>query len=327
MEDSHYRKIFKEISEGFSCVFLEGQKVYIKHQSTSDLVEFDDVYQSYLKRALDKGLETEEQVLESLKKDGMWTEKDENEIESQTFYLESLNRNKKNIVLPSALQQVNNQIKEAEQKVKELREKKSGLISNTANQYALNRANDYYIYNSFFKDKKLENPLYTEEEFAYVGVDEITRLISTYNDFHQSFSETKIQHLAIQDFYRIYYSFTERCTDFYGKPVVELTNFQLNLILYTRIYKNIFEQHDDIPDRIKKDPAALLDFANSSEAREEMKKKFEGKGNGGSTIVGATSDDMEELGLSNPGGKSLAEAAREKGGSLSMKDLMDLSGA
>ena len=119
MEDSGNRKIFKEISEGFSSVFLEGQKVYIRHQSTSDLVEFDDVYQSYLKKALDKFLETEEQVLESLKEDGMWTEKDENEIESQTFYLESLNRNKKNIVLPSALKQVNNQIKEAEQKILE----------------------------------------------------------------------------------------------------------------------------------------------------------------------------------------------------------------
>ena len=41
--------------------------------------------------------------------------------------------------------------------------------------------------------------------------------------------------------------------------------------MYTRIFKNIFEQNDDIPERIMDDPAALLDFANSSEAREEMK--------------------------------------------------------
>ena len=32
--------------------------------------------------------------------------------------------------------------------------------------------------------------------------------------------------------------------------------------------------NEDIPEKIKQDPEALLDFANSSEAREDMKNKF-----------------------------------------------------
>ena len=36
---------------------------------------------------------------------------------------------------------------------------------------------------------------------------------------------------------------------------------------------------------------------------------------------------MEELGLQTNTGVSLSEEAKKKGGSLSMKDLMDLSGA
>ena len=95
--------------------------------------------------------------------------------------------------------------------------------------------------------------------------------------------------------------------------------------MYTRIFKNIFEQYDDIPERIMDDPSALLDFANSASAREEMKKKFDGD-NAASTIMGATKEDMEELGITPSEGNSLAAAAKKKGGSLDMKDLMDLSG-
>ena len=83
--------------------------------------------------------------------------------------------------------------------------------------------------------------------------------------------------------------------------------------------------NDDLPDKIKKDPEALLDYANSSKAREEVKSKMSGS-SAGSTIVGATKEDLEDLGMDLSSGKSLESEARKKGGELSMKDLMDLNG-
>lgn len=327
MESSEYRKLFKEISRGYSPCFLGEKTFYIKHQAVDDLVDFDDIYQLHLDRATTRGLELKKDILSSLEEEGLWTPKDDSEIESQSFYLENLVRNKKNIVLKSALDQINKQIQEAEAKLSELQQKKSNLVINSAEQYALNRANDFYIYNSFYKDRALNDRLYTEEEYDHMNNKEISDMIILYNKFHDKFKDENIQHLAIQDFYKIYYHFSDSSSDFFGKPVVSLTNFQMNLILYTRIFKNIFEQHEDIPERIKKDPAALLDFANSSEAREDMKKRFDTGQAGGSTIVGATSEDLEELGVPQTTGKTLAQAAKEKGGSLSMRDLMDLSGA
>jgi hypothetical protein len=328
VDQSGYRKLFKEISKGYSPCFLGKDVFYIKHQSLDGLVDFDDVYNLYLGKALSRGLESKQDILDSLDKEGIWTSKDESDIQSQSFYLENLQKNKKNIVLKSALTQINLQVEEAEKKLKELEAKKSGLISSSAEQYALNRANDFYIYNSFYKDKDLNNRLYSEEEFDYINNKEVTDMIILYNTFHEKFKDENIQSLAIQDFYKVYYHFSETCRDFFGKPAVDLTNFQMNLILYTRVFKNIFDQHDDIPERIKKDPAALLDFANSSEARDDIKKKFNDDRAGGSTIVGATEEDLKELGLNqSEGKKSLSQAAKEKGGTLSMKDLMDLSGA
>lgn len=325
MELKSYRKLLKEITQGFSSCCIKEEPCFIRHQSTSDLVDFDDTYDMYFDRARTKGLPIEEEIFADLEEEGIWTPKDDTEIESQSFYLESLTKNKRNIYLKSALTQVNKQIKEAEQKLAELSSKKMSLISNSCEMYASNRANDFYMVNSFFRNEELSEPLYSSEEYEYADGAEITTLIRTYNNFYSRFGEKNIQNLTLQDFYKIYYAFSESANDFFGKPILSLTNFQLNLIIYTRIYKNIFEQYDDIPERIQSDPSALLDYANSSDAREEMKKKFDGD-SAASTIVGATAEDLEELGIQKSHGTSLSQAAKKKGGSLDMKDLMDLSG-
>jgi len=325
VDPKEYRGLFKEIVDGFSAYYVGEKKRFIKHQSTSDLVDFDQVYQMHFDRAIARGLPTEEEIFSDLEKEGVWSKSDDAEIETQKFYLQSLVKNKKNIYLKSALQRVNEQIKEAEKKLNELTSQKENLISNSSERYATNRANDFYMFNSFYKTQDLDEPLYTQEEFENISTKEVTNLVRIYNSFHTKFSEKKIQHLAIQDFYKIYYSFSESTMDFFGIPVVKLNNFQLNLLIYTRIFKNIFEMNDDIPDKIKKDPEALLDYANSSEAREEVKGKMNDSSSA-STIVGATKEDLEELGMNTSNGTSLHEAAKKKGGSLSMKDLMDIGG-
>jgi len=326
VEGKTHRRVLKEIVDGYSAYYVGDKKRYVKHQSLSDVVDFELVYDNHYERAKKRGLPPEEEILAQLEKDEIWSQKDEIEIEKQTFYLESLRKNKTNLYLKSAISQMNKQIKEGEEKLEKMIEEKNSLTSNSCENYALNRANDFYMFSSFFKDTEMREPLYTQEEFENIDASAITHLVRTYNEFHSKFSETSIQALVLQDFYKIYYSFSESCADFFGMPIVRLTNFQLNLIIYTRVFKNIFEQHDDIPDKIKKDPAALLDFANSSGAREEVRKKMTTDDKGASSIVGATSEDLAELGLENSQSKSIQKAAEEKGGSLSMKDLMDLSG-
>jgi hypothetical protein len=116
--------------------------------------------------------------------------------------------------------------------------------------------------------------------------------------------------------------------DFFGKPVVSLTNFQLNLILYTRVFKNIFDQHQDIPEHITKNPKQLLDFASSSETRQKAKERIDKAGDGGAGVIGATKQDLNNLGVeqADTSATNLHDEAKKKGGSLSMKDLMDLGG-
>lgn len=326
MESKYHRRALKEIIDGFSAYFVGEEKRYIKHQSISDVVDFELVYDLHFEKAKKRGLPTREEVFDNLIEEGIWSSADDAKIEKHQFYVESLIRNKKNLYLKSATDQVNKQIKEAEGELSAMLWEKEELCSNSCDKYATNRANDFYMFTSFYKDPGLSEPLYTQEEFENIESGKVTEIIRIYNKFHERFSEKHIQDLVVQDFYKIYYSFSESCMDFFGLPVVELNNFQLNLIIYTRIFKNIFDQHDDIPEKIRKDPSALLDYAGSADAREELKNKMETESGGGSSVVGATKEDLENLGLSQGGGQTLSSAAESKGGSLSMKDLMDLGG-
>ena len=137
-------------------------------------------------------------------------------------------------------------------------------------------------------------------------------MVHTYNKIFESFSEESIQHLILEEFYSPYLSFAEDSMQFYGTPFCELTYNQIRMIVYTRIFKNIFDSNPNIPEKIRKNPKALLDFGSiSEEEKDKFRSKFDD--GDGSTLVGAKEEDYEYLGISKPMvGKSLHEEARKK---------------
>ena len=325
MEESEYRKNLVEIINGSSTTFLRNERVFIKHKGLNDLVDYELIYNHNLEYANQRGLPKKQEVLEELDAGDIWTKQDENKIRETENFLQSLKDNKSNVYLDSALKKVEEQIENTELELNALIMKKDELVSNSAETYATNRANDYYVINSFYKDKKHEELLFTQEEYEYLDRAKLQDVIFLYSEFSKRFSEESIQHLVLQDFYKVYYSMSDSSMDFFGKAALNLTNFQLNLFLYTRIFKNIFENLENIPDKIKNNPKQLLDFASSSKTREEVKSKIDRDGSGG-TIVGATKEDMEAMGLSSAGGDTLSAAAKKKGGKLTMSDLMKMNG-
>ena len=326
MASTPYRKNLVEIIDGSSTAFIKNQRVFIKHKNVSDVVDYEIIYDNFFERAQLRGLPTEKEIIEELEIAEIWTKADEDYIGTQRSFIENLRVSKGSLYIESAIQQINKQLEDAEIELNQHLNKRANLIQNSCETYASNRANDYYILRSFFKDKDTQEPLYTEEEFEYLESSVLSEVINAYNEFHGKFSEEQIMELVVQDFYKIYYSFSETATDFFGKPVAKLTNFQLNLLIYTRIFKNIFEQNQDIPERMHKDPQALLDFASSASSREKAKEQINKEGSAGASVLGATEQDMADLGLNTNTQKSMNTLAREKGGSLSMKDLMDLNG-
>lgn len=326
METVKRRKIFRDVVRGFSTTTLEEDFVYIKHLTPHDQVELEEIEEKYFNIALRKGVPTEEDMLAYLKDEGQWTDKDEKFIQDKELFLENLRKAKTKLVLKSEIDKQAALIDKEQKLLDDKQIQKIGLIGNTCEKYAKDRLNDFYMIKSFFADDKLQEPLFNQDKFDELDNHDIKKVVYKYNEIFEGFSEESIQYTILEDFYNPYLSFAEDSMQFYGKAFCELTYNQIRLIVYTRVFKNIFDMNENIPESIRKDPAKLLEFGSSSKEEKDKAKDKLTQGDGG-TLVGAKQEDYDYLGVERPtNAVSLHEEAKKKGGTLNMEDLMKLHG-
>lgn len=326
MEAVKRRKIFRDVVRGYSTSLIDEEFVYIKHLTPHDQVELEEIEQKYFKIAEKRGVPTEKDMIDWLKKEGEWSDDEDAEITRKELFVENLKTARNKMVLKSAIEKQTELIDKEEKELKEKKEQKTSLIGNTCEKYAKERMNDFYMIKSFYKDKNLNDVLFSEEVYDELEDYDIRKYILIYNSIFESFSEENIQYTILEDFYSPYLSFAEDSMQFYGKPFCALTYNQIRLIVYTRVIKNIFDTNENIPESIRKDPAKLLEFGSSSKEERDKAKDKLSQGAAG-TLVGAKDEDYEYLGIEKTkGGVSLHEEAKKKGGTLNMQDLMKLHG-
>lgn len=326
METVKRRKIFRDVVRGFSTTTLEEDFVYIKHLTPHDQVELEEIEEKYFNIALRKGVPTEEDMLAYLKDEGQWTDKDEKFIQDKELFLENLRKAKTKLVLKREIDKQAALIDKEQKLLDDKQIQKIGLIGNTCEKYAKDRLNDFYMIKSFFADDKLQEPLFNQDKFDELDNHDIKKVVYKYNEIFEGFSEENIQYTILEDFYNPYLSFAEDSMQFYGKAFCDLTYNQIRLIVYTRVFKNIFDMNENIPESIRKDPAKLLEFGSSSKEEKDKAKDKLTQGDGG-TLVGAKQEDYDYLGVEKPTNAiSLHEEAKKKGGTLNMEDLMKLHG-
>jgi hypothetical protein len=324
-DDAFYQRVFSEICCGYSEAELDGEYVYIKHFNTKDYSELNQKEVFFLKKAKSRGLISEKEALKDAIDDGLWSENDDNEIDQLTIYIENLEKTKNNLFLKSEKANHEITLKEEREKLAKKISIKENITRNTADSYARKQLNDFYIFNSFYKSKDLSENLYKQSDYDELSYEELGNLIILNNKYQTDLSEKSIKQCVLQDFFHAYMFIAESPMEFYGKPIVDLSSYQLTLLMYSKIFKNIFDNVDNIPDKLRKDPDGLMEFASSSKERDKMKDNL--SKDGSSTVFGATQEDYENMGVDQNlvKGKSIHEAAKRKGGTLNMEDLMKMS--
>jgi hypothetical protein len=327
-QQSNYKKIFRDVKNGFSEVKILENLFYLKHMSFEDQVDIDTIYDKYFEQAKLKGVPTHKETLERLIEEDEWSNKKEREISQQEDFIDNLVKQKKALYLKSEILRVNKDLEEAQKKLSELKNVRAMFFSRTAESYAEERVNDYYIIKCLYKDKKLQEPAFSINEFDDIDSEQLFAIIKEYNRVYKQINDDSIQRIVLQDFFNLFMPFAENPIEFYGRPICELSYNQLKLLVYSRFFKNVFQQNENMPPEIKADPDKIIDYVNANDNAKRMKEKNFNKENSAESIVGATKEDLEYLNITKPGQKtlSLAEEAKKKGGSLSMDDMMKLFG-
>ena len=326
--EEFYISLVGEAFDGYTESKISDRNIYFKHVTIRDQRYVHKYYEKYRQIAIERGLEAEKERVSYVIKEGIWDEEDDSKIASLQNELESLKATAKASFLPSQKELLLKDAAERSKELAALTNNKKEIIGKTAEDYAATRGGDELLRSLIFKNEGLTKSLYTEDEFGDLETWEVAKIGEIYQGIGDKFSDSVIQKAVLRPFFNMYLSSCENLADFYGKPVVELTIYQLKVALYGRMFFNIFQNTMDIPENIKDDPEKLMSFSDAQMNRD-------GRSGGGlkddsdaSAVFGATQEDMKQIREEQKTGKavSLTEEAKKHGGKLNMEQMMRLAG-
>ena len=324
------RRAFMDILKGYTKTYHEDfGEFYIKHLDIFDSEEIDEKDEEYKRHAESKGLPSTEDKLKQLKEEGSWGDSDERKISDLKLTVKNLQRTKAKFTLKADIESIQAQIDSTKKQLDEKTAEKAQIIGYTSDIYASKKINEYYVFSTTYKDKKLKKSLFSPEDFDELSEQDIIKFISIFNHNSQKINEINIKRIALSGFFlNNFYLCKDNPKIYYGKPVVKLTYNQSELFSYGRYFKHILSEMKNKPsEETMDDPDKLIELYNIGQNSQKMKQSAENSD--ASTVVGATKEDLERMGISSPSedkGISLSQEASKKGGKLSMDDLIKLHG-
>ena len=327
------RLLFIDILKGYTEAYYKNNKVYFKHNTSFDSGDIDSKREDFVRKAKKNSLPTEEEKEEYLIIEKLWSKEKNEEIQKIKSYTSNLKTTKSKLFRNEEINLINQQINEQTLKLIELISERRGLLGFTVEDYANKKVNEYYMYNSLFKDKNLNERFFSKDQFDELENKDISEIIEIYNNVNKDFSEKNLKKIALSSPYLSLYNMCEDSPYyFYGKPVIYLTFYQIEVFSYARYFRNALSEAKHKPaDELYEDPEKLIDWLESSKNAEEVLNKSGIKDNKksegaiGTSIVGAKKEDLAKIGADEKG-VSLHGEALKKGGTLSMQDLMKLHG-
>jgi hypothetical protein len=213
------------------------------------------------------------------------------------------------------------EIESAQKDIDKLKLKKEHYIGITAESFANKKFTYYKLTQSYYKDEKLLEKLVGPDS----EIDDIYyyELIELYNQFQDKLSGDNLKMLSISPFFtNLFYLCDDNAFNFYGKPIIQLTNYQVDLISLGRYFKNILSNHPNIPIDVRSKPDELMDWIEIKQNAKDAKVIDENNELGGAgSIVGAQKKDLEMLGITPPK-DSLGDKIKKAGGKLGMSEML-----
>ena len=320
--------LYTDVLNGFSIKTTKKfGRFYIKHFNPFDAGQMDFEREQYLQQAISKGLPTEKENLDTAIKEGFWDKDRENSIYDLEKTIMNMKATKNKLQLRSQKANFQKKIDKKENVLNELLFDRHEVVGYTAETFANKKANEYYIYKALKKDSSLNNQFFDEEEYDELHDSDLQELISLYTIFTSDFSHKNLKRIALShSFLNLYHLCSDQVTELFGVPVVKLTFFQAEVFGTAKYFKSTLNNAKHRPtDEMYQDPDSLIDWMESnSGAKVDIEGKMEEKA--GVSYVGATKEDLKDLGVDENNTISFSKEAAKKGGSLDMKDIMKMHG-
>ena len=329
-DQQKYRLLYRDILRGFS-EFTYGDKiVYVKHFRESDLGDIENIDEQTLKEAKKEGVPTEAEKVELLKRDGLWSEENDQKIKTLEQQITNQQQTLGKLILKHQIKVARKRLEKFQEEREDLLREKMDLVGYTAETYVSKRVSSEYLRYSLFKDKDLKDKFFSEEEFYDVSEVELTEITIANNRTVSLLAGDEIKNLAACSFFMNAISICKKDPHiFLGRCVADMTNYQIDLFSNGLRYMSVLEEgkspssHDlSSPKNLKGWYEAMIESRSNKSIHNKSEKE-----NQGGTIFGA---DKEELNnLIDTGGDPVIDLQNEikkRGRNLTMGDMIEIHG-
>lgn len=318
------RKLYKDIVLGYS--YIASENIYIKHPSELDLGAIEDFYIQYLNEAKIKGLPDEKEKIKELCAAEIWSEEKEKSILFNKKEIFNLNETLKKIFIKSQITSINNQINNIQKELDILLLEKEELLALTAEKYANKKSNEMIIYKSIFKDEDLNIFLFSEDSFEELEAKELSKYIIIYNTIINNFSSKNVKKIAALPFFlNAMFLSEDNVHDFYGKPIIKLSNFQQELFSTGRMYKSVILKGINPREEYYEDLDELVNWYElNKNIKDASEVKYKNKNSDGSTYIGASKQEIKTISKVSENDEVIDLNKENK--ELSMQDIIKLQG-
>jgi hypothetical protein len=327
-----YQGLYRDIAFGYTRILDEsGNPLFIKHLKELEKEHSFENYEIHIQTAESQGLQREEDVIKSLIKADLWTEKTEERIRDIKVELQGLRETSSKLIVKKQKRSINDKIAALRVELFGLSSRRTEAIGLTAEGFANKKQSEETVFQAFYKDDKLQEPLHTKEDFDLLSDYEVAVLSQYYAEMiFERFSSDNIKRVAISPFFMsLFHVTSDDIFNFFGKPVLQLTHFQVGLFTMGKYFKSIMQNCKNAPDHYQKSPEGLIEWYELQNSLEQAKSgatsKTGGDG-GGRSVIGADKEELETLENDGEEVVDVAQAIEEHGGKMDFEEILKMHG-
>lgn len=317
--------LLTDIIRGYSKYRTNFGDIYFKHLDHYSYQENINYYNDCVKKLESDGVLSEKQQIEEAYSRGIWSKKEEDQIDSIKKSISRLKETKRKLIYQSDKKRIEEQIFEQKKILKQIEDKKREFIILTSEQIASRNSSDFYLKNFVFKDEKLLKKFFeNEEDFEYADDILINKITSLYSLFLEKTGHTKLKKLALGSEFQNILFVSDLPTEVFGKPIINLTRNQIDLLIWGKYFKNIIQNTTkEIPEGLSEDPEKFMEWVDGLKNKKDQKSKKANKNNQSSSkFLFGSSDEIKSITGQDISGNKILKEASERGG-LNMGDLMN----
>jgi hypothetical protein len=330
---SEYGRIYNEITRGFTKEIVYNQTFYFKHPSLSEHFNIYGNYDLIILDAKKRGLQSEPEKIQEAISEGWWTKEKESEINILNKTISNLIKTKNKLLIPSQKNSIDAQIKRTEAILLTYIKERNQIVGFTAEKYAYEKFLDEMVILLTYKDENLKDQLFDSNDYYNLSDEHVEKIRDVYSKQSILFSLHNLKCVAATGFFQNLVYLNEDAYSFWGKPTTSCTKYQIDLLLYGKMFKNLIKNYSEngkpIGEEVQSDPEKFIQWVEnqSSDRSKSPSKNKKSRSDGKhmvSSYVGATNEDLNKLGVKveKLEGKSLLDLASEKGGTIEKHDYL-----